>query len=60
MLKCLERKKNSFNIIVVPLTKPIERISQYDTDNLDFTGDSDVKIQSKHTTQSSQSKTGHN
>jgi hypothetical protein len=52
MLKCLERKKNSFNIIVIPLTEPIERISQYDTDNLDFTVDAEVKIQSKHSTQS--------
>jgi hypothetical protein len=63
MLKCLERKKNSFNVIVVPLTQPIERISQYDTDNIEFTGDSDVKIQSKHktqSTQSTQSKTGRN
>ena len=57
MLKCLERKKNSFTVFVVPLTEPIERISQYDTDTLEFTGDSDLKIESKH---SKQSKTGNN
>ena len=50
MLKCLERKKNSFNVFVVPLTEPIERISQYDTDTLECTGDSEAKIESKHKT----------
>lgn len=59
MLKCLERKKNSFNVIVIPLTETI-RISQYDTDNLEITGDSEVKMESKHTTQSTQSKMGRN
>jgi hypothetical protein len=49
MLKCLERKKNSFNVIVLPLTKPLDRINQYDTDTIEFTGNStDIRIESKH------------
>ena len=48
MLKCLEKKKNSFNVYIVPLTKPIERIDQYDKDNIDIV-DTNIIIKSKHT-----------
>jgi hypothetical protein len=36
MLKCLEKKKNSFNVFIVPLTKPVDRIDQYDKDNVNL------------------------
>ena len=36
MLKCLEKKKNSFDVCIVPLTKPIDRIDQSDKDNIDI------------------------
>ena len=45
MLKCLEKKKNLFNVYVVPLTKPIDRIDQYDKGNIDI---ENIVIKSKH------------
>ena len=49
MLKCLERKKDSFNVIVIPLSKPVDRIDQYDKDNIEYTDDKEQKvIESKH------------
>jgi hypothetical protein len=49
MLKCLERKKDSFNVIVIPLSKPVDRIDQYDKDNIEYTDDKEqTVIESKH------------
>ena len=42
MLKCLERKKDSFNVIVIPLSKPVDRIDQYDKDNIEYTDDTEA------------------
>lgn len=51
MLKCLEKKKDSFNVYIVPLTKPVDRIDQYDKDNIDITDNTNIIINSKHSTQ---------
>jgi len=51
MLKCLERKKNSFNVHIVPLTKPLDRIDQYDKDNIDIVDNGNITINSKHSKQ---------
>ena len=51
MLKCLEKKKDSFNIYIVPLTKPINIIDQYDKDNIDIVGNNNIIINSKHSNQ---------
>ena len=50
MLKCLEKKKDSFNIYVLPLTKPVNRIDQYDKDNIDIDieNNKNIIINSKH------------
>ena len=48
MLKCLEKKKDSFNVYVVPLTKPIDRIDQYDKDNIVIVNNDNIIIKSKH------------
>jgi hypothetical protein len=48
MLKCLERKKDLFNVYVVPLTKPIDRIDQYDKGIIDIVGDTNIIVESKH------------
>jgi len=48
MLKCLEKKKNAFNVHIVPLSKPVDRIDQYDTHNID---NSNIIISSKHSKQ---------
>ena len=49
MLKCLEKKKDSFNIYVLPLTKPVNRIDQYDKDKDDNIENKNIIINSKHT-----------
>jgi len=51
MLKCLEKKKNSFNVYVVPLTKPIDRIDQFDKDNIDIVYNDNIIIKSKNSNQ---------
>ena len=51
MLKCLEKKKGSFNVYVVPLTKPLDIIDQYDKDNIDIVGNENIIISSKHSKQ---------
>ena len=48
MLKCLEKKKNAFDVYIVPLTKPIDRIDQYDKDNIDIVGNDNIIIKSKN------------
>jgi len=50
MLKCLEKKKDSFNVYVIPLTKPIDRIDQYDKDkdNIVIVNNDNIIIKSKH------------
>ena len=53
MLKCLEKKKDSFNVYVVPLTKPLDRIDQYDKDNIDIVDNKNIIISSKHSKQNS-------
>ena len=44
MLKCLEKKKHSFNVYVEPLTKPINRIEQYDKDTIDIVAENIISI----------------
>ena len=51
MLKCLEKKKNSFNVHIVPLTKPVDIIDQYDKDNIDIVDNDNTVINSKHSKQ---------
>ena len=51
MLKCLEQKKNAFNVYVVPLSKPIDRIDQYDKDNIEIIDNANIIINSKHSKQ---------
>jgi len=48
MLKCLEKKKNSFHVYIVPLTKPVYRIDQYDKDTIAIEDNKDISINSKH------------
>jgi hypothetical protein len=48
MLKCLEKKKNSFDVYIVPLTKPVHRIDQYDKDTITIEENKDITINSKH------------
>ena len=49
MLKCLEKKKDSFNIHVLPLTRPVNRIDQYDKDNIEnIENNKNIIINSKH------------
>jgi len=48
MLKCLEKKKDSFNVYVIPLTKPIDRIDQYDKVNIVIVNNDNIIIKSKH------------
>ena len=48
MLKCLEKKKNSFDVYIVPLTKPVYRIDQYDKDTIAIEDNKDISINSKH------------
>jgi len=48
MLKCLEKKKNSFDVYIVPLTKPIDRIDQYDKGTIDIVDNVNTVIKSKH------------
>ena len=50
MLKCLEKKKHSFHVYVEPLTKPINRIEQYDKDTIDIVAENIISI-SKHSNQ---------
>ena len=50
MLKCLEKKKGSFNVYVIPLSKPIDIIDQYDKDNIDIVCNDNI-INSKHSKQ---------
>ena len=51
MLKCLEKKKDSFNIHVLPLTRPVNRIDQYDKDNIDIVDNDNIIIKSKNSNQ---------
>jgi uncharacterized Fe-S cluster protein YjdI len=51
MLKCLEKKKKVFNVHIVPLTKPADRIDQYDKDNIDIMDNGNIIINSKHSKQ---------
>ena len=51
MLKCLEKKKHAFDVYIIPLTKPIDRIDQYDKDNVDIVGNDNIIINSKHSKQ---------
>ena len=51
MLKCLEKKKDSFNVHIVPLTKPVDIIDQYDKDNIDIVDNDNIVINSKHSKQ---------
>ena len=51
MLKCLEKKKNSFNVYVVPLSKAVDRIDQYDKDNIDIVDNDNIIIKSKNSNQ---------
>ena len=48
MLKCLEKKKNLFDVYIVPLTKPVNIIDQYDKDTIDIEENKDISINSKH------------
>ena len=49
MLKCLEKKKDSFNIHVLPLTRPVNRIDQYDKDNIEnIENNKNIIINTKH------------
>ena len=50
MEKCLEKKKHSFHVYVEPLTKPINRIEQYDKDTIDIVAENIISI-SKHSNQ---------
>ena len=51
MLKCLEKKKGLFNVYIVPLTKPLDIIDQYDKDNIDIIDNGNIIINSKHSNQ---------
>ena len=51
MLKCLEKKKDAFNVYVIPLSKPIDIIDQYDKDNIDIVCNDNIIINSKHSKQ---------
>ncbi len=48
MLKCLEKKKNSFDVYIVPLSKPVNWIDQYEKDTIAIEDNKDISINSKH------------
>jgi len=51
MLKYLEKKKDSFNVYIIPLNKPLDIIDQYDKDNIDIIDNNNIVINSKHSKQ---------